>query len=83
MAPNRAELREALAAGRPPVASDAPGRALATLRDATQAAMMMAMVWPIVASMPFFWAPPFWIMAGLGAAPLPPNRRVVNGTASR
>lgn len=64
MAPWRGEL-ELVVAARPAVPDGASRRALATLQDATQVAMMMALVWPAVAMMPFFWAPPFWVMAGI------------------
>jgi hypothetical protein len=48
---------------------DCPSRrALDALQGATQAAMMMALVWPLVAGMPFFWAPPVWVMGGLARA---------------
>ena len=43
-------------------------RASATLGEAAGAAMMMAMVWPTIVTMPFFWAPPFWVLAGMSAA---------------
>jgi hypothetical protein len=72
MAPQRAESRGAAPViGTVAVASrDRPAgpskRALATLQSATQATMMMALVWPLVVAMPFFWAPPLWVMAGIG-----------------
>lgn len=42
-------------------------QALEAIGDATQAAMMMALVWPAILSMPFFWAPPLWVLAGMSA----------------
>jgi hypothetical protein len=64
MAPWRGELEVAVGA-RPAQSDGASKRALDTLQGATQVAMMMALAWPAVAMMPFFWAPPFWVMAGI------------------
>jgi hypothetical protein len=68
MAPRRNEW---LASGIGPTVAQ-PGldacpsrRALDTLQGATQAAMMMAMVWPLVMAMPVFWMPPLWVTAGI------------------
>lgn len=43
-------------------------RALDALQEATQATLMMGFAWPAIAVIPFFLAPPFWIMAGIGRA---------------
>jgi hypothetical protein len=31
--------------------------------------MMMTLAWPAIALMPFFWAPPFWVIAGMARRP--------------
>jgi hypothetical protein len=68
MAPQRQDW--AMAAGERPALPDCPSRrALDTLQGATQAAMMMTLAWPAIALMPFFWAPPFWVIAGMARRP--------------
>ena len=37
------------------------------------ASMMMALVWPLVLAMPFFWAPPLWVAAGMNNPPRQPR----------
>ena len=70
MAPRHAGL----AADDAPAEAGGPSaRARDALAGATQAAIMMALVWPVIAAMPFFWAPPFWVMAGITGGPRPPE----------
>ena len=72
MAPWRAEMMAAsrCALVRPePAGPDPAGRAVRArdaLQGATQAALMMGFAWPLIAATPFFWAPPFFVMAGIG-----------------
>ena len=74
MAPRREAL--GLAGDDRPAGRGCPsGRALDALRDTTQATMMMALVWPAIAAMPFFWAPPLWVMFGLVARRRPSGPR--------
>jgi hypothetical protein len=73
MAPRWAEtMRDAIAAGE--AASCPSRRALDALQDASRTAIMMTMVWPMIVAMPFFWAPPLFVLAAMGAAKSPPRK---------
>jgi hypothetical protein len=38
-------------------------QSMAALQGAGQASMMMLCVWPMILAMPFFWAPPLFVLA--------------------
>ena len=66
MAPRWTEtMRDAVAAGE--AASCPSRRSLDALQDASRAAIMMTMVWPMIVAMPFFWAPPLFVLAAMRA----------------
>jgi hypothetical protein len=76
MAPGRNQWvasRMGPAAPRPAMAPCPSRRSLDALQGATQAAMMMGMVWPLILTTPFFWAPPLWVAAGIKSSQRPPR----------